>query len=305
MKNSEYLDERFIKTKNKIRKIIVYKEGNNELKNKHIMIAAFLKNNFRPSIFSKAYIERRSIIDNAKAHMYNNYFIMCDVKDFFNSISLNILRDKIYYELNKKTQISRIECTEIVSQCSINKRGLPLGLIPSPILSNIYMKEFDNILYGKLKHIGLSNIIYTRYADDIIISFSEYEISDEKYTEIFKLIKDTLKRFRLYLNDKKTRRYSFSISNHVKITGINLIRDNDDYRKITVGRKEKDKLYNDAIRCVEKNEKSLEMIQQIKGMQSFILSVEGREYEECYSVNMLKYINDKGFKSLYDLINSL
>ena len=42
-----------------------------------------------------------------------------------------------------------------------------------------------------------------------------------------------------------------------------------------------------------------------KGMQSFILSIEGEGYEATYSDNMKKLVKDLGFDSLKALIDSL
>ena len=53
------------------------------------------------------------------------------------------------------------------------------------------MKEFDNIFYGRLKELGQSNIIYTRYADDITVSYkdvNEHNFKDRAY-EISEIVK--------------------------------------------------------------------------------------------------------------------
>lgn len=67
-----------------------------------------------------------------------------------------------FIEINKSSQISRRECYEIVRKCSVGSKGLPLGLVSSPVLANLYLKEFDGLLYGKIKKMGLKNPIYTR-----------------------------------------------------------------------------------------------------------------------------------------------
>ncbi len=43
----------------------------------------------------------------------------------------------------------------------------------------------------------------------------------------------------------------------------------------------------------------------IKGMQSFILSIEKEGYEKCYSEGMLKKVHYLGFDNLKSLIDSL
>jgi len=139
-----------IKTKNKVRKIITYKE-NGELRKYHESVAKFLMDNVIDSKFAKAYIPKSSIYKNAEAHLYNDVFVKLDIKNFFPSINHKYLAERIYFEINKNTQISRKECYDIVQKCSVGNKGVPLGLVTSPALANIYMKEFDCILYGKIK----------------------------------------------------------------------------------------------------------------------------------------------------------
>lgn len=321
---------RYIKTKNKIRKIVTYKSNDCELKKYHQKIVIFLNENFINSIFAKAYVPKQSIFENAKAHMYNDYFIMLDVKNFFNSINHNNLTEKLFLELNRinKNNITKKECQEIVNNCSINRKGIPLGFLTSPILSNIYLKEFDGILYGKLKKLDLNNVIYTRYADDICISFKDSDCNSEKEMEIIELTRLLLKRYRLILNVDKTRSYNLKNTNHVKITGVNIVKSNDNYRSLTVGKKIKNSLFWDAVNCYKEinklrceikktdesdeakriineiNEKGYEVM-RIKGMQSFILSVEKKGYESCYSDNMMAIVKGLGFSSLKVLIDEL
>lgn len=298
---------RHIKTKNKTRKIITYRSEDCELKTKHRRINTFLKERFIPSIFTKGYVKGRSIYDNALPHMYNDYFILLDIKDFFPHICHKQLAAKIFREINlvKENQINKKECNDIVDCCSIGSRGLPLGFITSPILSNIYLKEFDCIFYGYLKKMELNNVIYTRYADDIIISFKTDSFGELKETEndIVDTSKLLLSRYGLQINNRKTRAYNLNVSNHVRITGINIIKSEDGYRHLTVGRKLKNELFWNAIECFET--KNQENIQTIKGLQSFVLSIEKLGYESCFSEGMFKKVNDLGFQSLKELIDSL
>lgn len=297
---------KYIKTKKKVRKIVTYKSDNCELKTYHRKIDKFLKDNFINSIFAKAYISKQSIYENAKAHLYNDYFIMMDVKDFFNTINHNNLIEKLYLELNRiNSKITKKECIELVKNCSVKNVGIPLGFITSPILSNIYLKEFDGILYGKLKKLNLDNIIYTRYADDICISFKNCNFNYEKGKEIISITTNLLKRYRLKLNDNKTRSFNLNTSNHVKITGVNIVKTEANYRVLSVGKKIKNALFWDAVNCYNQKNRTNDEIDKIKGMQSFILSIEKTGYESCYSDNMMAIIENLGFSSLKELIDKL
>jgi hypothetical protein len=298
---------RYIKTKNKTRKIIAYRSDECDLRIKHQKICNFINERFVPSIFTKGYVKNRSIYHNAISHMYNDYFIMLDIKDFFQQITHKKLAEKLYYEINliKKQQVSKKECYDIVKICSVSNRGIPLGFITSPVLSNIYLKDFDCILYGQLKHTQLKNVIYTRYADDITISFKHEGV--EKTTQIESMITDIvsslLLRFGLRINKKKTRSYNLNISNHVRVTGVNIIKKDSGERKLTIGKKTKNKLFWDAINCYITGDKV--QVQKIKGMQSFVLSIEKQGYESSFSHGMIEKLHSLGFNSLKHLIDSL
>lgn len=298
---------RHIKTKSKIRKIVSYRSDDCELRRYHQKINFFIHERFIPSVFSKAYINNCSIYDNAMAHLYNDYFILMDIKSFFNSICHKQLAERLFYELNlsDNNSITKKECNQIIQDCSINSRGIPLGFITSPILSNIYLKDFDGIFYGKLKSIGLQNTIYTRYADDLTVSFkiADYLQIEAIKENIITLASDLLKRYGLRLNPQKTRIIDLRKSNHVRITGISITRDTNNYRHLSVGRKLKNKLYQDALCALQTDNK--ERVPEIKGLQSFILSIEKDGYEDIYSEKMLNKIHDLGFSSLKDLIDSL
>lgn len=305
--NKDYFEVKYIKRKNKFRKIVTYKEDNS-VRNQHEKIAYFLEKSTLPSKFSKAYIKKRSIISNARAHMYNDNFLMMDIKSFFNNIDHSRLIKALYYELNKEKSISKVDCAKIVELCSINKVGIPIGFVTSPILSNLYLKEFDNILYGKLKKYNLQNVIYTRYADDMTISFRGIDnVNDEVIVSIQELVVCLLKRYGLKLNSKKTKKIHLCNSNHVRITGINIIKNENDYRRLSVGNKRKNDLFWDAINYYETDQhlRNKQNLKKIKGMLSFILSVEKTEFEQSFSEGMKIKIKNLGSESLKDFIDKL
>jgi len=297
----------YIPKKKGSRKIITYSRYGQELKEYHKKVNAVLYKRLLPSKFAKAYIKGRSIISNAKAHMYNNEFLFYDIKDFFPSISHNLLVDKLYYEvnLNRKKIIPKTECLDLVKSCSVSNKGLAQGLVLSPVLSNVYLKDFDNILYGKMKKTGLKRVIYTRYADDLIISAKS--MSEEQIQEISKIIKETLSRFHLKLNHQKTRHINIKKEKRVKITGINVVLKKNNYRSLTVGRRKIRDLYIEAI-SISQNKKGEEYNiakNRLKGMMAFIISIEGHDFERCLSRGMIEYIRSLGSKSLYDFILKL
>ena len=289
------------------RKIVTYISPESALYRYHTDACQSLERHIQHSKFAKAYIKHRSIITNAQAHLYNDIFICLDIHNFFQSLNHKKLITVLYHEINKtsRKQFTKEQCEALVKSCSLSHTGISIGLKPSPALANIYLKEFDTKLYAWLKKQNIANVIYTRYADDITISF---KTPTEDYNGVAHAIinytMQLLKDFHLELNARKTRIINLNISNHVRITGINLVRDNTNYRKLTVGRKRKDELFFNAIDAY-KSQANKEQIQKIKGMQSFILSIEGEEYEMTYSRNMKEIIEQLGFTSLKSLIDAL
>lgn len=300
----EQLVVKYIKTKNKVRKIVTYTDDN-ELRKYHQSVVDFLAKYTKNSIFAKAYIPHSSIYKNAKAHMYNDIFIKMDIKDFFPSLNHRYLAERLYYEINKNKAISRRECYEIVRKCSVGDKGLPLGLVSSPALANLYMNEFDGLLYGKIKQMGLQNPIYTRYADDMVISYRADVAKAEQIQEIKYVVQQLLKKVHLGLNEKKTRCYDLHRTNHVRITGISITKSADNYRHISIGRKAKNQMFWDAINMYDQENKDYAKINHLKGYYSFALSIEKKGIENCYSDKMIELIQQRGCNSLKELIEKL
>lgn len=306
--SSADLVERHIRTKRKVRTIVTYADNGSFLRQEHERILHFLRANSYPSLFAKAYIPHRGIFENAKAHLYNDVFIKLDIKNFFASINHRRLQTQLYIELNKVSEeyVSREQCRGIVSICSCGYPGLPLGLVTSPDLANIYLKGFDSFLYGKLKKYNVQNPIYTRYADDIVVSFKYRHDYLEVAWCIICDVERLLKEYSLYLNRKKVQIISLDKSNHVKITGINITKRNDNFRHITVGKKLINKLFWRAIHYYDHPEYTSDLdVERLKGLLSFVFSIEKNGFYDRYSLGMLQLIKNRGFLDLEELILSL
>ncbi len=291
---------KYIFKKNKLRKIITYNDD--RLREEHRIIADKINGCFEPSVFSKGYIKGQSIYTNAISHLYNNYFIKTDIKDFFPSLNHNVLRNCIYNEL--KDIISPKDCELLIKKCSISNKGLPLGLITSPVLSNIYMKKFDIALYKKLKKLSCNNIIYTRYADDIIISFKSCSNPFFMYKSIIKTIESLLNDINLKLNVKKTKFIKFNITKQVKVTGVSIVEKNNQ-RRLSVGRNNKREFFYEVLNIKKSANKDLKKIKQLKGKMSFYLSIEKTGFDDFLSINMRKELTEFGYNSIKELVDSL
>ncbi len=142
------------------------------------------------SEYATAYINKRSVKDNAQIHQNQKIVLSLDIKDFFPSI-----RKKHVVEIFNNMGYS-LDVSHFLSYLCCYDCCLPQGAPTSPYLSNLYMLKFDLLLseYTKQK-----NINYTRYADDITLS------GDFDPHEMIKIVREYLKQFELKINSKKTR----------------------------------------------------------------------------------------------------
>ena len=108
----------------------------------------------------------RSTVTNARAHCGRAVVMRFDVVDFFPSTSAKRLKG--YF---RKIGWNRPACRLLLKLCSLDG-GLPQGAPTSPRLSNLVNYRLDARLAGMAARLGA---VYTRYADDITISFADDE----------------------------------------------------------------------------------------------------------------------------------
>lgn len=300
--NKEY-KTKYIRTRKKIRKIVTYNSLKKE--KEHEYIVNKLSALFKPSLFSKGYVINESIYTNAYAHLYNDIFIKLDIKDYFKNINQKILKEELYKELNQ--YISPEDVDLLIKKTTISNKGLPLGLKTSPILSNIYLKSFDIKLYTKLKKFKFENLIYTRYADDLFISFRTNQDYKIKAQEILYIVDALLRKYKLQLNKKKTRIINFNRSKQVRITGVSIV-EKDGKRRLSIGRNQKRKFFYDVINLKKQetiNTKEKEKIKSLQGKLSFYLSIEKTGFESFLTENMKKELYELGYSSFIELVKKL
>ena len=140
----------------------------------------------------------------------NIYVLQCDVKKYFDNISLPILRSKIS-RLNIDNQLKNLLNIELRAAHE-NDKGLCLGHELSQWFAIWYLNDMDHYIKEKLH-----TKYYGRYMDDF------YLISDNKeyLCKCLCDITDILEGFGLKLNSKKSRVYN--ISEGIKFLGFKFI----------------------------------------------------------------------------------
>ena len=138
---------------------------NELLKQKQNLI---LKNLYKikPHPSNHGFIPGKSIVTNACHHIGRAYVLSVDIKNFFPSTTTDKLVkiiDRFYP--NQKNNIPYL----------VYKNHIPQGAPTSPYLANFALYDFDEKLSRYLEEFNAS---YTRYADDITISFDNAPIKD-------------------------------------------------------------------------------------------------------------------------------
>ena len=172
---------------------------------KHLQryLADLLSSCFEPEDCVHGFVKGRSVLTNAEWHVGKYYVLNIDLKDFFPSITEQMVSNGLHAcGINK--QVSDI----IASMCTwtdSHEDDLPVDVLPqgaptSPILSNYACIIMDMRLEHLARRFGLT---YTRYADDM--TFSSYHSVYAKDSEFWKELRDIISQSGFTINEAKTR----------------------------------------------------------------------------------------------------
>ncbi|MCL1049842.1 RNA-directed DNA polymerase [Shewanella abyssi] len=213
----------------------VYKLNNHHpdtkvlLKVQERLVANFLSN-IPLNGAAKAYVVNKSYLDFLEPHRNNYYFMRVDLKNFFHSISKKLIRDSFgsYFSdefLDEKMkqrvlngfvnlvtyQVPKESKNKVFSGKSI----LPMGFKTSPVISNIIFRKIDIIIED---YCSQNDIIYTRYADDMLFSSKSNSESIDLSLDFILFGKSKNKKFSFLHTD----RFIQEISLIVNVIGFKL-----------------------------------------------------------------------------------
>jgi RNA-directed DNA polymerase len=125
---------------------------------------------------SFAYRKGSSLLQAVNPHSKSRAFFQTDLERFFESITTPLVRGVLQGNQTPVTDLS-VHIEHILALLTIDGK-LPIGYSTSPLLSNACLLGFDRRLASISER---RSWIYTRYADDIIISASDrLEIVDAR-----------------------------------------------------------------------------------------------------------------------------
>lgn len=212
-----------------------------------------------------AYIKKISIKDNAQEHVKNPFLLKMDFKDFFPSITPELMfqeyqRLGIVFNENESDFLSNILFFKLRRN---SKLKLSIGAPSSPFISNLIMYHFDSIISEYCK---ANKIKYTRYADDLTFSSSLKNCLFLVPDKVAHILKEEGYKSILINRDKTI----FSSKRHNRhVTGITLSNDG----KLSIGRNKKRDL-SAAVHSFSIGKFESDNIEKLKGWLSFAFFIE-------------------------------
>jgi retron-type reverse transcriptase len=142
----------------------------------------------------------------------NNYVLKADIKKYFPSIDLEILKAEIRKKIsctdtlwlidliidnsNKQEDAYEYFAEDNLFTPFERRKGIPIGNLTSQFFANIYLNGLDHYIKEKLKC-----RYYIRYVDDFVV----FDNDKNKLQEINRQIQDYLVRYRLKVHQNKTK----------------------------------------------------------------------------------------------------
>ena len=196
---------------------------------------------FSPNLYSfrKNNSVKRAIknISNIK-NIRNMYGYKVDIQNYFNSIDINLLLDNLKKDIKDNAlfvlieTILKSEYVEYNNKIITENKGAMAGIPISAFLANYYIKEIDEYFWNQ-------NLVYFRYADDIIMFCNTKEdlINNQK------ILTDFIKKYNLNINHNKE--YFFEKNEKWEFLGFSFINGDIDLSENSV-RKIKAKIRRSA-----------------------------------------------------------
>ena len=247
-----------------------------------------------------AYVRHRSTVDAVKRHQANEskWFGKYDLSNFFGSTTIDFAMKMLgmvfpFSEVVKSAD-GEHELRKAIELAFLDG-GLPQGTPISPLITNIMMIPVDHKLANGFRDFNHQYFVYTRYADDFLVS-SKYTF---RFRDVEQFIVDTLKSFGAPFTIKAEKtRYGSSAGSNWNL-GVMLNKDNE----ITVGHKKKRQFQAMLASYVmdKKNGKQWDKsdVQTLDGYRNYYRMIEGETIDK-----MVAHVGDKFGVDIIQLIKN-
>ena len=166
-----------------------------------------------------SFTKGKSTLTAVREHKGNKYFFLTDIRSFYPNVKENDVRRILKRDKNLIPIVDIENYVDMIVAMISHGGAIPVGFSTSPRLSNAYLFEFDR----EVKNFCIEHsLIYTRYADDIIISGNRFDD-----------LSDLRRQIQWFLNNfaspglilKQSKTHITHLGNKVKILGLNVLPD--------------------------------------------------------------------------------
>jgi hypothetical protein len=145
------------------------------------------------------FVRRRSPVTNAQAHVGHRYTLTMDLRDFFATVTQEKLRGRLSQEIIESIVVD-----------GATRQGLPT----SPSAANLAAAPMDDAIM-KWAERASKQFVYTRYADDISISYDDPTLTPILLAQIPQIIR----RCGFRIAEEKTHVWDAHMGRRI-ITGV-------------------------------------------------------------------------------------
>src|SRR3954451_8979831 len=156
---------------------------------------------YRPKKSAHAAIRRvKEAILEGKTHV-----IDFDLRSYFDTVRHHIVLGKVARRVNDDAVLWLLKLLLHAS----GKQGVPQGGVISPLLSNLYLNEVDQMLErakAVTRHERWTAVEYARFADDLVILVDSHPCQQWLRQAVEKRLREELAKLQVEVNEEKSRK---------------------------------------------------------------------------------------------------
>ena len=145
-----------------------------------------------------------------------------DLKSYFDNIRHHLLLRKLAMRIEDPAILHLVK--QILK--ATGKRGVPQGGVLSPLLANLYLNDLDKAMEEEMvkrrREGKWERVIYTRYADDMVVLVDGYPQWRPHVEMIRKRLEEELKKVEVEINAEKTRVVDYASGGSFGFLGFDL-----------------------------------------------------------------------------------
>jgi RNA-directed DNA polymerase len=155
---------------------------------------------YRPKKSAHAAIQRvsKAILEG------KTYVIDFDLRSYFDTVRHHIVLEKVARRVDDDTVLWLLKLLLDAS----GKQGVPQGGVISPLLSNLYLNEVDQMLERAkvvTRHERWTAVEYARFADDLVILVDSHPRQQWLRQAVEKRLREELAKLQVEVNEEKSR----------------------------------------------------------------------------------------------------